>query len=444
MDPADRVGAGRRVSWLLVALGIVGLVAAVVVGGDLVARRKASQRGRRPDTRQERESDEGHTSLAPVPQGTPLLGTPGTHPDGYPLQYVDRPGLRALLSARRFAELTGYFEQFQAAFEADSRKEYWPADAADAFQSAEPEIVADLDAWVAATPDSFAPYLARGTHYAQVTWARWGFGARPATEDVGPMNEAAGRALADLDRSIELRPRLVAAMRRELTLTNALSDPGHAPRTIGLALAACPACLQVRAAYLHWLISGPESYRAAQDFVATLSARDNPRFPSLAGLPDLDRAEKLVAHTEDPKLYATALGGVDRAIGYGEYWEYLYFRARTLRALKRFDEAVVMLDRADALRPMQPEVLVQRAALHSNRKEWVTAGRALLTALRIDPTQPDGKRYLTDVKEGLSSVARDSEAAGRHAEALEAVQLVLDLCADDERAQALKRKIEGR
>jgi hypothetical protein len=93
---------------------------------------------------------------------------------------------------------------------------------------------------------------------------------------------------------------------------------------------------------------------------------------------------------------------------------------------------------------MQPALLAERAALHSNRKEWVAAGRALLTALRVDPTEPDGKRYITDVKTGLFSTARDSDAAGRREEALEAVQVVLDLCPDDEKARALEIKIAGR
>lgn len=68
----------------------------------------------------------------------------------------------------------------------------------------------------------------------------------------------------------------------------------------------------------------------------------------------------------------------------------------------------------------------------------------MLTALRVDPTESDAKRYATDVINGLLSAARTSDATGRREEALEAVRLVLDLCPEDERARALQTKMEGR
>jgi hypothetical protein len=147
--------------WLLVAFGASLLVAAAAV----VHRQRAGRHAEVAAARQQRERAPLHPTPAPVPQSLPLLGSPGTDADGYPLQYVDRAGMRALLAARQFKELTSYFEQLQSAFEADPRKEYWPDDAAESFQSAEPEIVPSLDAWVAATSDSFAPYLARGSHW---------------------------------------------------------------------------------------------------------------------------------------------------------------------------------------------------------------------------------------------------------------------------------------
>lgn len=113
--------------------------------------------------REERQQVALRVAPGLLPRVLPLLGPDGADADGYPKRYVDRVGLRSLLAFHQFADLTNYFEQFQTAFEADPRKEYWPIDAGEAFESAEPEIVAELDAWVAATPQSFAPYLARGS-----------------------------------------------------------------------------------------------------------------------------------------------------------------------------------------------------------------------------------------------------------------------------------------
>ena len=68
-----------------------------------------------------------------MPTGLPLRGKEGRDADGYPTQYVDRPALRSLLSHGKYEELTRYFEAYQAAFEEDPRHEYWPLDAAQAF-----------------------------------------------------------------------------------------------------------------------------------------------------------------------------------------------------------------------------------------------------------------------------------------------------------------------
>lgn len=430
--------------WLLVVLGVVLLAGVAAVGRATwlgITARKAQVKA----ARVERESARVHPVPAPLPTSIPMTGPTGTDADGYPRQYVDRPGLRALLAAHHFSELTAYIEQLQAAFEADPRKEYWASDAADAFESAEPEIVPELDAWVAATPASFAPYLARGSHYLGAMWARRGRKVRAETpdDDFKVMEAAAKMAAADLDRAISLRPNLVAAMRDEIRLAMATSDDDRASRMSGAAFRACPGCLQVRVAHL--LSLTPRwggSYEAIQAFVSALSPRDNPRFRALGGYADFDRATA-IEQKDNPRRREDALADIDRALGYGDYWEYLLARGYALRALARDDEALAALNGADALRPAAPAVLSERAALHCNRKEYVAAGRDLLAALRSNPTEPDGKRYATDVLNGLMSTAEASDAAGKREEALEALQIVLELCPDHRAARALRTRLAG-
>jgi hypothetical protein len=109
------------------------------------------------------------------------------------------------------------------------------------------------------------------------------------------------------------------------------------------------------------------------------------------------------------------------------------------------DKGVEHMRGAEArLRPMRASILAKRAALHCNRKEYLAAGRDLLTALRIDPTEPDGKRYATDVISGLLQEANASDAAGKRDEAREAVGLVLALCPEDERGNALEARRSAR
>jgi tetratricopeptide (TPR) repeat protein len=434
--------------WLLILFGIVvlggawaGVIALIRPTVMKGMQKVEAKRAEVTAAREERQSVRVHATLATVPQQLPLLGPSGTDPDGYPRQYVDRAGLRALLGARDFKALTSYFEQFQAAFESDPRKEYWPSDAGAAFESAEPEIAPALDDWVAATPKSFAPYLARGSHYLAATWARRGHGYRSETpeDDIRAMKEVSTRAA----EAVELRPRLVAAMRQELRLALPTSDRTRASKMKDLAFGACPGCFQVRVAYLNSQIPRwGGTYQAIDTFVASLSPKVNPRFRALGGYVDYDRAE-LAELTDRPRRFDDALDDIDRALGYGECADFLAFRGHVLRALKRYDEALVALDGAVALRPMYPPTLSERAALHANRKEFVAAGTDLLTALRVDPTEPEGKRYATDVMNGLLARANASDAAGKRDEALDAVKLVLELCPEDERALALQAKLSG-
>jgi tetratricopeptide (TPR) repeat protein len=257
------------------------------------------------------------------------------------------------------------------------------------------------------------------------------------------MRTASDRAMADLDRALALRSGLVAAMRLEMSAALPISDHARALRMRTRAFAACAGCLHVRTTYLNSLIPRwGGSYEAIKAYVGTLSPHDNPRFRALGGYVDFDLAD-VALRGNDAKRFDTVLADVDRALLHGDYWQYLYLRARMLRGLARDDEAMVALNRADALRPMNPAVLSERAALHANRDEWIAAGRDLLTALRIDPTEPDGKRYATDVLNGLLGLARRSEDAGKRQDALDAVQLVLEMCPDDDVARGLRAKMDG-
>src|SRR5207247_2540126 len=153
-----------------------------------------------------RQSKVAEVAPAPLPTQLPLVGGDGVDSDGYPLKWIDRAALRSLLRAERYADLTRYFEQLQTAFETDPKKEYWISDAPSAFASAEAELLPLLDAWVAASPQSFAPYLARGAYRVHLGFARRG--ARWAKEthesDFAAMADAHKKAYVDLEQALSI------------------------------------------------------------------------------------------------------------------------------------------------------------------------------------------------------------------------------------------------
>src|SRR5262249_35186473 len=111
---------------------------------------------------------------APLPTAFPLVGPEGVDDEGFPRPAIDQPALRSLLTHAQYSALSGYVTQAVEAFEKDERFESWPAEAFDAFHSAEPRLGDQLDAWVASDPTSFAAHLARARYWVAVGFARRG------------------------------------------------------------------------------------------------------------------------------------------------------------------------------------------------------------------------------------------------------------------------------
>lgn len=364
-------------------------------------------------------------SPAPLPTALPLKGPEGRDADGYPLRYVDRPALRSLLHHRRFAELTKYIEELQTEFEADPRKEYWPVDAGLAFESSEPELAAALDAWVAATPTSFAPWFARGNHWSAVGWVRRG--AKYANEtdpgDLRAMSEAFDKAERDLEKAVVMRPKLVAALRQMLRSDNANGVAGDRP--LQRSLAACPDCFLTRASHMFRLMPRwGGSHEAMLAFARSSPVAKNPRLRLLAGYVDFDRA--VIASSD--KKHADALEAIDRACALGDHWEFLTERSRIRRHLdKDVPLALADVNRADALRPSYPKVLFERAQVERKLGHWEGAGRDLFAGLRLDPTDDDSRVTRAHVVENLITQGTTYTAQGQRDDALRVLELAQEL-----------------
>jgi hypothetical protein len=161
LDTAMKLGRG-----LIIALSALALVLLV---GIPIARRLLSRAAGPVVPRRVL-----NVEPAPVPEGLVFVGPEGDREDGWPRQSVDRTALLALLRAGRHRDLTEQLESLQATFEADPRRERWINEAMLAFRQADPALDAPIDAWVAAEPASFAPFLARCAHLDAVAWERRG------------------------------------------------------------------------------------------------------------------------------------------------------------------------------------------------------------------------------------------------------------------------------
>ena len=246
--------------------------------------------------REQRVTSVVQVAPALLPSKLPLVGPPGSDADGYPLLAVDRPALRSLLWHGKYRELSSYVEEFQNRTERDWHAEYWILDAAETLGTGEEELLPALDAWVAATPESFAPYLARDSHWVRAAYSLRGskFAAETPDADFGAMRDALMKGLADLDRALDLRPRLVTALREKINIYIARGQEAERDAAFNAAKLACPHCMQHRVTYM--LALRPRwggSYELMEELAIQERDEQNPRTRFLAGYPDVDYAHAL-------------------------------------------------------------------------------------------------------------------------------------------------------
>jgi hypothetical protein len=279
---------GKRKLWLVVGTLAFGMAAATTVGVVVFGIEKLKERVGVRQKQAPRPVGSGRhvvdrpvamvVAPAPVPNALPLIVREGKDPYGYPRSYVDGPALRSLLEHGRYADLTRYLEEFQREFEADPTKELWPIRAVESFASAAPELLPKLDAWVAATPTSFAPHAARGGYWAEVAATRRGikWARETPEENFRGMRDAAVFARKDLEQALLHAPKLVAALRLQVTLATPTSDDSLADAALGQAEKVCPTCFSVRSKYVMGL--EPRwggSYQKMEDFAARVPVAAN-------------------------------------------------------------------------------------------------------------------------------------------------------------------------
>ena len=372
--------------------------------------------------------------IAPLPTALALAGNEGRDSYGYPTQYVDKAGLRSLLLHKRYADLTRNLETFQARFEADNSYEYWPTDAADAFGSSEPQLLPFLNEWVIASPDSFAPYLARGTYWQNVARTSRGVKWAPDTseEELAGMRDAHGLSRKDLARSLQLRPKLMAAQWVQMaTLYGEAEDARR--RTLDAALASCPRCYLIRAAYMSTLVPRwGGSYEAMAAFARESEQVPNPKMRLLKGYVDQDQANML--HIS--RRYAEALVAIERACALGDHPRFLKQRGQAYRRLNQLDKAMQDFDRALELHPPDSDMILQRAKIHSLAQRWEPAARDLVAGLRIDPSSEFGLTTRGIVLPPLLNEATQAQQAGRRGDAVRLIELAAQLAPENADVQA--------
>lgn len=363
----------------------------------------------------------------PEHKGTVMLGRTGTDEYGYPRDLPDKLTLLALLRAKGFEDLNTHIESLQDAFEEDFRKEKWPSVAFGAFDTADPALGALIDEWVKATPNSFAPYVARSEHKIALAWHYRGmkWARETSSKRFKKMHEILVEVPADLDRALQLRPRSQEARSKQLTLASAF---GLGVRTktevLEAGLRHCPYCFGIRAGYLgtiepRWGGSYKLMEKKAADWQYT---DDNPKLRQLLGFADADRCDLLVK-----KKPRRALEICDRALQHGVNASFLATKARAFIKLERYDEAIELLTKALDILPQSVTFLGYRGYALLKTKRYEEAARDLVLATRLDPVDKHHEQSLRHVLNELVRNAYDLNETGKHDEAIAQYTRILEM-----------------
>lgn len=368
-----------------------------------------------------------------------MIGPPGVDADRYPRALPDAVGLRALLAARRFDELTRHVESWQRDFEADFHKERWGVLALEAFAVNDPAVPPLLDEWVRAAPRSFAPIAARGLCEAELASSARGTRvvretSRQALAEMSRRHAAAAR---DLHAALARRPKLIAVYRALLAIAAMEGDGLEARRLADAGIAACPECLSLRSLRVQFLAPRWGGSLAAMDDIARDAerwAKKNPRLRVLAGR---RHAEECDIAREADRL-DDAVAACDRAVAAGDDHVTLEDRARTWLARDEPAKALVDIERAVALAPNGAALQAMRADLLA-RAGRIDDARAVLDRVWLLDAHDDQVR--ASVARIIRSLHRAIAAAKSPEDKMLLVNRALEIDGNSGHALALRAGI---
>lgn len=326
-----------------------------------------------------------------------------------------RVELLGMLRDRDFEGLTDVIDAKQAAVVGDIRNETELHRVVETFSVSDPTITPLIEDWIAATPDSAAPYLASATHvYTLASDSRGGKLAFETTsEQFAGMDHYLEKLTLDATAALEREPRSTQAYRMLVNSAGMRGRQGRCGEFARAGLAVAPASLRIRWSLAMCRLPRWGGSRRAVEAIfekARPFLADNPELAVLAGVMAWDEGRLLDG--------AEAMTLLDEAVASGDYPVYLLERAREHNRDKRpeaaLEDATLGLD----LSPEDPDLLAAQflAYFALGRVEEAQATFALLE--EVDPTREILPGWRDDLEKLASWDAARRAAATPLAKAL--------------------------
>jgi tetratricopeptide (TPR) repeat protein len=271
------------------------------------------------------------------------------------------------LRDRKFQDLDTQLNSYQKAFEGDVLQELNLAIAFDSFSFTDPAISPLLDEWVKNDPNSYPAHLARALHLNTLGWQARGdrFTNKTSEQQFAEMTSLHDESVKEAVTAIKLNPKSSIAYGLIIDAAKGEGDGKELNEAYSAGIKNVPLSLSIRVYVMDAL--EPRwggSYEAMARFAADAQkyAAQNPRLVNLKAYVYFDWAAEAYGKGDPKKAIRLYNQAIDEG---GDFSAAYLYRGNTYAGLHLFADALEDLNRANILRPQNPNVLAALAYAYS-------------------------------------------------------------------------------
>jgi tetratricopeptide (TPR) repeat protein len=302
--------------------------------------------------------------------------------------YPDRVEILSLLENRQFDDLQTLLQRFQSNYEQGKGDEKLIAFVLETLANSNPDFEVLLNEWVASQAESYVPYLARAYYFYGVAWS-WRGNRRDeetSADRLDRMKDVLELVADDLSQAILIKPQLSVADALAVRVLMMLGNDDYKKKIVKEALEISPDTYLVRASYL-WSLK-PEWNGQPDDLMLFIKETGEltekyPQLNQLLGYADYIFADSLT----EQKRFEEADVHFDFAIDKGA--DHIIYRERGINyyQLKEYELALQDFNQSLSLWPQDPKVLRWRAHTLQRLSKDEAAMLDLELAVRLAPLE---------------------------------------------------------
>lgn len=280
--------------------------------------------------------------------------------------------------------------KYQSDYEKNPEREEAVELAYIAFETSDPTVEKQLNAWIKAMPNSFSARLARGAYFHRLGWLSRGarFIGQTDPAQISGMQDYFSKATKDILEAVAMNPRSSIAYGYLLSMGTADGARAMNEKILAEALKNNPHSFTVRRRYMHSLTpKWGGSFDKMQKFADESKDLSNMN-PNIKFLP----AYVLYARADTLRIDGDREGAAQKyteAISFGDIAIFLEARGENYYRMGRYDRALVDLNKALALRPQYRAALFARGDTYYAMKNYDQAAlNDFNLAIELDPLEP--------------------------------------------------------